>query len=159
LQEPTYGYIDMTEDKDELVWQVYITDWSSREISEKGQELDVVAPGSWVRGPYPGYPGYSHLPWWSNGLGWYFGRNPGNFYYLGGTSMATPHVTGIVALMLQKNPSLNQTQVEKILKETALPIPKGSATVFDYDHWAEFSWYSNATGAGLVQADAALHNS
>lgn len=159
LQEYTWGFNDLPEDKEELVGQVYITDWSSREIAELGQQLDVVAPGSWVRGPYPGLPGYSHLPWWSNGLGWYFGRNPGNFYYLGGTSMATPHVTGIVALMLQKNPNLNQTQVEEILKTTALPIPEGSASVYDFDHWAEFSWYSNATGAGLVQADEALAQS
>lgn len=136
------------------VAQVYISDFSSRALT--GQQLDVVAPGSWVRGPMPGVPGYSHLPWWSNGLGALVGHNPGNFYYVGGTSMATPHVTGIIALMLEKNPTLNQVQVESILKTTALDIPAGSAYIFDYDHWATISWGADATGSGLVQADAAV---
>ena len=46
---------------------VYVSDFSSRELA--GQDLDVLAPGSWVRGPFLGFPGYSHLPWWSKGLG------------------------------------------------------------------------------------------
>ncbi|MBD5396992.1 S8 family serine peptidase [bacterium] len=37
-----------------------------------------------------------------------------------GTSMATPVVTGIVALMLQRNPKLSVNQLRNILKETAL---------------------------------------
>jgi subtilisin family serine protease len=92
-------------------------------------------------------------------LGWLTGNNPGNFYYLGGTSMATPHVTGVIALMLQKNPNLNQTQVEEILKTTALKIEPGSMTVWDLyptQGWYNYTWYDNATGAGLVQADKAL---
>ena len=147
----------MTEDTSALAGEVYITSWSSRELD--GQQLDVVAPGSWVRGPYPGVPGYSHLPWWSNGMGWLAGRNPGNFYYLGGTSMAAPHVTGVAAQMLEKNPSLVQDQVESILTGTALHIPAGSMDIYDLSptpDWYTYSWGTDATGWGLVQADEAL---
>lgn len=139
------------------VSEVYVTDWSSRELA--GQELDVLAPGSWVRGPFPGTPGYSHLPWWSKGIGDVAGWNPGNFYYAGGTSMSTPHVSAVAALMLEKNSTLTQQQVETILKSTALLIPPGSATVFDLypaPSFYTYSWGADATGAGLIQADTAL---
>ena len=66
--------------------------------------------------------------------------------------MATPHVAGLVALMLEKDGSLDQPQVESILETTALLIPAGSATVAG----ETFTWGSDATGAGLVQADQAL---
>ena len=69
------------------VGDVYVSDFSSRELP--GQQLDVLAPGSWVRGPFPGDPGYNHLPWWSKGIGDVVGGNAGNFFYVGGTSMAT----------------------------------------------------------------------
>ncbi|MCL6579886.1 MAG: S8 family serine peptidase [Candidatus Bathyarchaeota archaeon] len=157
LQSPYYAYNDVAESSS-LVNEVYITEWSSRE--KPGQDLDVVAPGSWVRGPYAGDPGYSHLPWWSNGYpAFFYSRNPGNFYYVGGTSMATPHVTGVVALMLQKNPSLTQSLVENILETTALAILPSSMTVWDLyptQGWYTYSWGSDATGKGLVQADAAV---
>lgn len=117
-----------------------------------------------MRGPFPGDPGFNHLPWWSKGIGDLVGRNGGNFYYVGGTSMATPHVASVAALMLQKNPGLNQAQVESILKSTALPIPAvGSQLVFDFDHFATIGWDTvcggfgacDAVGAGVVQAEAA----
>jgi len=157
LQDSTWGFNNLTEDNSAMANEVYVPPWSSRELA--GQQLDVIAPGSWVRGPYPGVPGYSHLPWWSNGLGWLAGRNPGNFYYLGGTSMSAPHVTGVAAQMLQKNPTLDQAQVESILKSTALHIPDGSMQIWDLSpvqDWYTYEWGANATGAGLILADGAL---
>jgi subtilisin family serine protease len=38
------------------------------------------------------------------------------------TSMASPHVAGIVALMVQKNPSLTAAEAEATLESTALPL-------------------------------------
>lgn len=156
LQDDTYKYREVAEGTS-LADDVYITEWSSRELD--GQYLDVVAPGSWVRGPYSSGPGYSHLPWWSQGHP-ANGMVAGSFYYVGGTSMAAPHVTGIAALMLEKNPSLIQEEVEKILKDNALKIYPGLMTVFDYGAsgwtWYTYSWEADATGAGLVQADKAV---
>jgi subtilisin family serine protease len=62
---------------------------------------------------------------------------------MSGTSMAAPHVAGIVALMLQRNPQLTAEQLRKILITSARPIP-GTAN-FDV-----------AWGFGRVDASAAL---
>jgi subtilisin family serine protease len=115
----------------------YITDFSSRELA--GQDLDVAAPGSWVVGPYQVNSGQL------------------SYYYLGGTSMASPHVAGIVALMAQKYPTLTAPEAESFLELSAIPLPTGCRTVFDPNIGStEFCWGADATGAGLATADAAL---
>jgi subtilisin family serine protease len=58
-----------------------------------------------------------------------------------GTSMATPHVSGVAALVFGENPTLTAAQVELILKSTALDL--GSAG------------FDTTYGFGLVQADDA----
>jgi subtilisin family serine protease len=115
----------------------YIAEFSSRELA--GQDLDVAAPGSWVVGPYQ-----------VNGqLSWFF---------LGGTSMASPHVAGVAALMLQKNALLSGSDIEVILESTALALPAGSRNVINPNTGAveTVSWGNDASGSGMILADKAL---
>ena len=97
----------------------YIATWSSLQLT--GQDLDVAAPGCWVVGPYQFQSGWT------------------SYYYLGGTSMACPHVAGIVALMTQKDAGLTSSEAEAILESTSIPMPEPLVS-----------------GSGLVDADAAL---
>ena len=116
---------------------MYITAFSSRELP--GQDLDVAAPGSWVVGPYQLNSGQT------------------SYYFLGGTSMASPHVAGIVALMAQKSPALTASQAEGILTDSAIPLPAGCRDILTpYGTTEQVCWGDDATGAGLATADAAL---
>ncbi len=135
VRNPYWWYGDVPDPT--VAEQFYITDFSSREKTD--QDLDVTAPGSWVLGPYQVNSGQL------------------SYYYLGGTSMASPHVAGIVALMMQKNPDLDQGDVEAILENSAIPLPPGCRSVSDpYGVSTDICWEADATGAGLTTADAAL---
>lgn len=128
LDDPELGTTD----------RYYITDFSSRELP--GQDLDVAAPGSWVVGPYKVNSG-----------------NTPSYYFLGGTSMASPHVAGIAALMMQKNDTLVQADVESILEGAALPMGGGCQDVYQPSGAIEtICWGTDATGNGLITADGAL---
>lgn len=84
--------------------------WSSR-----GPEVLIAAPGSDIYSTYKG----------------------GAYTNLSGTSMAAPHVTGAVALKLQKSPGLTPAQMANLLSQTATWMPGASP---------------HEQGAGLVNA-------
>lgn len=86
-------------------------------FSNYGTGLDVMAPGSDIYSTKPG----------------------GGFQTMSGTSMATPHVAGVVGLIRSANKSLTAAQVEDILKRTCQPA--GSASQY---------------GSGIVDAYAAV---
>jgi subtilisin family serine protease len=114
----------------------YIANFSSR--AKTGQDLDVAAPGSWVVGPYQLQSGHT------------------SYFYSDGTSMASPHVAGIVALMAQKYPLLGAAEAEQILENSAIPLAAGCATVAEPGRTVQHCWGRDATGHGLATADAAL---
>ncbi len=72
-------------------------------------------------------------------------------YYtrISGTSMATPHVAGVVALMLEANPSLNPTQIKNIIQETATNMQ-------DRESWEVGAGYINAYAAVEKAFNSAL---
>lgn len=89
------------------------------EESSKGKGLDIMAPGKQVV---------------SDGL---YGTN----IVVGGTSIATPHVTGAVALILQKNVEVSPNFVKELLLQSAKKIGD-----------------KNCTGSGLLDVEYALAN-
>jgi subtilisin family serine protease len=115
--------------------EAYIANFSAR--PKAGQDLDVTAPGAWVVGPYQTNQ-----------------SNRMSLFFLSGTSMASPHVAGIVALMAQKHPSLTAPQAETILTGAANNIGAGCKTVINEPE--QQCWPADADGAGLITADAAL---
>jgi serine protease len=97
--------------------------------SNYGANVDVAAPG--------GDSGGAILSTWNAGTTTPAGDNYGTMM---GTSMATPHVAGVAALMLAKNPNLTPDEVEARLKATARAFPAACS----------------GCGAGIVDAAAAV---
>lgn len=58
----------------------------------------------------------------------------GGYERMDGTSMATPHVTGTIALMLQINPKLNPAQIRELLVRNASPAPGKPSPQWDGDY-------------------------
>ncbi len=65
-----------------------------------------------------------------------------NYCHISGTSMATPHVSGLAALMLAVNPSLSIEQVRQILRTTATDLGTAGR--------------DNTFGSGLINAASAV---
>ncbi len=88
-------------------------------FSGRGREVDVCAPGVNITSTWPGW----------------------RYKTVSGTSMASPHVTAVIALMLEKDPSLSGSDVKAILQSTASKIP---GEPFE------------SQGAGIINAQKAL---
>jgi serine protease AprX len=69
------------------------------------------------------------------------GADAVSYMIVSGTSQATPHVSGTIALMLEANPALTPDQVKAILRSSATPMPG----------YAEYQ-----VGAGYLNAYQAL---
>ena len=100
--------------------------------STRGPHVDVSAPGteicSSVPAALPGDPAPPRAP--------PLCRAPLNavaqpYRSFTGTSMATPHVSGVAALMLERDPRLNPGQVECLLRATSVDLgPRGRDDAF-----------------------------
>lgn len=142
--------------------ETFVAAISGRALPQAGQELDLLAPGWGIMAPLP----RADL------------QATGDFFLLIGTSFAAPSAAGVAALMLEKNPTLDQAQIEAILKSTALPMSRvdtrtGVLDVFAVRSGNELLYLATAerniswdddcaglpcdpVGAGLLQADAAI---
>jgi serine protease AprX len=122
---------------------------------------DVVAPGNLVVSLLaPGSTLANTYPENIVGPSYYSASSTGTPQYmrLSGTSMATPVVSGTVALMLQKDPSLTPDSVKARLMKTATKtFPVSSVATDPTTGQSYTSYYDIFTiGAGYVDAAAAL---
>ena len=83
--------------------------------SNTGTVVDVAAPGGDTRAGYTGGI-LSTLNTGSNMIG------TDSYAWYQGTSMATPHVAGVAALIISRNPSLTVEQVEALLRSSVRPF-------------------------------------
>lgn len=106
-----------------------ISDFSSRGTVRWGftdyQKPDVSAPGDFI----------------------YSCRTGGGYEYLSGTSMATPHIAGTVALLHSIKPLLSATQLEAAIFESSKDLGPGGRD-------ATFGWGRLDVGAAAVRVKA-----
>jgi serine protease len=96
-------------------------------FSDYGETVTISAPGNSI---------YSTI---------YNGATP-TYGYKTGTSMSSPHIAGVISLILSVNPSLTFQDIRAILRQTAVPFPANA-------NWA---CQQGLCGAGIVNAAAAV---
>jgi len=102
-------------------------------FSNFGPELEISAPGVDIM---------STIPTYFNGHGPFEPTAP--YDTLSGTSMATPHVSGVAGLIFGADPSLTNVEVRNILTSTAEDLGASG--------WDEYFGY------GIVDAEAAINS-
>jgi hypothetical protein len=106
--------------------QWYFSPWYEYSYPNGLIKPDVVAPG--------GSPGITSL---------YYGNNTGYIGGYQGTSMSCPHLTGVIALMLEKDPSLTPEEIDSLVEATCLDLGSNGR--------------DNYYGAGLIDALEAVN--
>lgn len=99
---------------------------------------DIIAPGSNV---------YSTIPEFINDKDTEVINYSTAYQRMSGTSMASPHIAGIAALILQNNPDYSPVDVKKAIMNTSEHIHKKDGS----------SYSVHETGAGRVNAYEAVH--
>jgi subtilisin family serine protease len=115
-------------------------DESKAPYSNYGSSLDIVAPGgnTGVDQNGDGYAdGVLQNTFGNTTIDW-------SYWFYQGTSMATPHASGVAALLLSVDPSLSPDQIRNVLESTAKDL--GTTGLDDYYGW------------GLIDASAALQS-
>jgi subtilisin family serine protease len=124
-----------SQDSSRCVAGQQIVDFSSRGAADgTGPQVDVVAPGDTIMAalspsvlaPLTECPEI---------------QQPG-YFCISGTSMASPHASGVVALMLQANPQATPAQVKQCLLSTAVDMMTPG--------------FDTHSGLGMIDAKAAL---
>ena len=147
-QDPTGGIISVASYNDNGTGtrDGEVSDFSSRGQSGRPSTYpDISAPGELITSSCRPY-----LLICSTGLDPQNGPGPtdvGTFNTISGTSMATPHIAGIVAQLFQRSPGATPAQVEDAIKSTAYKYTNGAP----YD--ANGTSYDK--GYGLVDVVAA----
>ncbi len=127
-QDPTGGVISVAsyDDQDTGTRSGTVSDFSSRgKQGALSTYPDISAPGEDITSSCRLY-----LAICSTGLDPRNGPGPldiGTFNTISGTSMAAPHIAGIVAQLFQANPAASPAQVEDALKRTAHKFTDGAA--------------------------------
>jgi serine protease AprX len=150
-QDPTPGVISVASynDQDTGTRDGTVSGYSSRGLaSDSATWPDISAPGENITSSCRLY-----LPICATGLKPQNGPgllDVGTFNTISGTSMAAPHITGIVAQLFQANPDATAAQVEAALKSTAYKYTNGAP----YSQVGAYT-SSHDKGTGLVDVVAA----
>ena len=110
--------------------------------SNRGSALDICAPGVSILSTYSCLAAGNCNSYW--------------FAKMSGTSMSTPHIAGVIALLLQTNSILTDSEIKNALYTTANPAAKcyecSRWSLFGCSKQKEVSCNSDNTGAGIVNA-------
>ena len=99
--------------------------------------VDVAAPGDWILSTYPTALGYDYIK-------------------MKGTSMATPQVSGLAALLLSVNPSLSPDQIKQLIMNNADQVSAFSGKVASGGRIDVEKTFNAATGSTPTQAPTVI---